>query len=343
MFLGSVIPIASTYISETCRTENRGMFMSIDTLCIAIGSSVDYILGSFLSWRFTAVVVAVIAVSGFIQSFMLPETKYWHLLKGDQKAAESSLLWFEPNLTAYEIDQEIKKIQDSMNNREFNTKCKIIEFWKRFADRKYQKPFAVALILPTVRSLCGVPIATSYPVEFFEEFHSPYDSETLSVLFGILQTFGCILNLTVFRYFKRKSTFYSYSWIMIATLCTTLAYRMYARSLESDPTPWIPIACMLVYVSMAATGFMSCVAIIAAESQDPYFRAEAMSLFVFEMSLFSTISIYSFPIIRLQIMWDTMLLFFLCVVLVGLATVFCLATETSKRKFYETENNEAKS
>ncbi len=335
------MPICVTYVSETCKTERRGMFLSIDLLFIAFGNAIDYILGLFLSWRIAAAVVVILAFSGFLQSFFIPETKYWHLLAGDEKLARKSMLWFDPKLTKPEMDQEIKNIRDSMENAG-ERKSKIIEFLKCFGQAKYVKSLIVAVILPIIRSCCGVAIVTSYAIEFFEDFHSPYDCKKLSVLYGILETSGCVLNTILFRYCKRKRIFYFYSIIMIITLCSTIGYDWFFKRGGTDPLPWIPIALMLAYVSIACTGFMSCAGVICAETQSAYFRAEAMSLYVLVLNISTATSVYVFPLVQHQISLDYILLFFLINIVIGLLTVVALVSETRDLKFYETGNGENK-
>ena len=81
-----------TYIAEIAQPQHRGWLGGLTSPILAFGALVSYSLGSIISWHYVAIIgifIPLIMVPGL---FLLPDTPYWYIQKGDEKKALQVIL-----------------------------------------------------------------------------------------------------------------------------------------------------------------------------------------------------------------------------------------------------------
>ncbi len=332
----SAMAVGSSYVSETCQVERRGILQSVDVLSSGTGGSICYILNLIMPWKRAALVMAGLCVSGLLQSFILPETKYWYMLKKNEKMAEESLLWFQPHLSQKDIDMQIRLMRESIEqDSKMTNKVSLMKFIKSLSHMRYLKPVLLGSFLFLLRSSCGRCVIVSYTVDVFEDLKTPYNAEFLAAGLGVIESAGCCCVLLLVPYVKRKTLFHLVSIIMAISLSVTIAYQFYVEYSGASPIPWLPVVGVYGYGMIVAGGYMSSITVISSEIQYPYFRAPAMTFFTF--LIVSTVLIYTtiFPYVQETIPIHYIFMYFVIAIMVGNVVVWLAVPETSNKQFYE--------
>ena len=97
------------YIAEIASPKYRGGLGSINQLAITIGIFLAYLVGIFVSWRWTAIFgIGVVSFMTVLMLFM-PETSRWLLATGKKGKATEQLRWLRgPN---YDVEEECYEVE----------------------------------------------------------------------------------------------------------------------------------------------------------------------------------------------------------------------------------------
>lgn len=332
LFQVMTIPLTVTYISETCDKTRRGVYLSLDFVFISTGYAVDYLLESYLSWRFIAVIFIVTAILGLLFSSIMPETKYWYLLKGDWKHAEKSYLWFQPLATSKEVSQDLADIQSTIDQ---TNKITAWSFFRDIRKKKYLKGLLLGLILYVFRVCAGRSVFVSFTENIFEDMHTPYDIEHLVVHYTIFDITGCIIVQYLVYKCNRKSLILCFSVIMISCLALAAIY-LFLETPFQNPFPWFPIGCVYIYAMIVSTGYISTIGIMVSEIIYAEYRGPTMTLVTFGLFFTTFLLTRFYPHYKSLISIEYIFIFFILSICFCVLIIFTFVPETANKEFYRT-------
>lgn len=325
------IPLTVTYISETCDKNRRGVYLSLDFVFISTGYAVDYILHSYLPWRMICLIFIVIAILGLLFSSIMPETKYWYLLRGDWKNAEKSYLWFQPLATSKDVSQDLADIQSTIDEK---TKITAFSFFRDIRKKKYLKGLLLGLILYVLRVCAGRSVFVSYKDYIFEDLRAPYDIDHLVVHYALFDITGCIIVQYLVYKCNRKSLILCFSVIMIACLASAIIYLFLFTN--QNPLPWFPVGCVYIYALIVSTGYISTIGIMVSEIVYAEYRGPTMTLVTFGLFFTTFLLTRFYPQYKALISIEYMFLFFILGICLCVFIVFTFVPETVRKEFYRT-------
>lgn len=276
------------------------------------------------------------AILGLLQSFFIPETKYWHLRENRTDLAIKSILWFEPNLPSCEIDSQLQNMKNSIKFNSSTGFSAWIRFFSSLRKIKYFMPVFIAFVLYTTRGGAGRIVIISNAVTFFSALGTSYNSESLAALYGIADFLGSLICTYLTHKFKVKKSFYIISITAMLTLIVTIGYLFY-KSINHDPAPYFPIIGTFIYGMMLA-GMYNMIFVTTTEIQFAEFRCESISSLAF--FTYGILFVYNklFPYIRRAVHMQYILLYFLFNILISAAIMFFFVPDNNKKLFYETGN-----
>lgn len=169
-----------TYVAEVTQPQFRGMLAATGTTCVITGIFVQFILGTFLTWRSVALVSCCLPIITIVGLFFVPESPYWLLTKGRVDEAKKSLAWLRGWVPFEKVAQEFDEINDvlSVRRREIE-EAKLKPFYKRiepFLGRGFIAPFILVSATFFIGHFSGKTPLQTYAVQVshvYIFFHIP--------------------------------------------------------------------------------------------------------------------------------------------------------------------------
>lgn len=134
-----------TYVAEVTQPQFRGMLAATGTLFTITGIFVQFVLGTFFSWRTVALISCVLPLVTITALFFVPESPYWLLTKGRVEDAKRSLCWLRGWVPFAIVEEEFQLIHDVLDTKRREADAmKLLPFYKRlepFTKRGFVAPF----------------------------------------------------------------------------------------------------------------------------------------------------------------------------------------------------------
>lgn len=331
-----------TYISEISRKEHRGSLLSSTFISTTFGLSLNYLLNSAVSWRMMAFIMLVITVSGFVQTFFIPESNYWYLLEGKEENAQESILWFEPALSAEEVNQRIEAILLANETFNFQKGDQFSRIIKSLRHEKFYKPVLTGILINVFRSGNGRVTVGVHLETVLNDLNTSYDVPHLIRWFGWADILGSFVILLFVHKIRRKTLIYASCTVLVLSLAIIVAFK-FSQGVGDFIPPWVPVISLYVYAMCVITTYNSVVTIIVSEIQVPIYRPQINLLQNSVVYLFCSLSTFIFPYVEKFLPIQYIFLWFIFNIVASLIVIRCTVPETSKIEFYENEKNTNKS
>ncbi len=335
LFLDCFLTISITYISEVCHKKRRGALLNGTQICFAMGAALIYVLNPITSWRSISIVFIIISLSGFLQTFFIPETKYWYLLRGNIDKAMTSLRWYQPDLPLSDADQILRTISQTIEDDSNAKSGGVLELLKNLSHWKYLKPALLGLLVTLLRCGNGRVVFTIYLIDIMRDLEITYDPNTLCTIFGIVEMVGPLLILAVIFKMRRKSVIYLSSAIILICLSVTIAHKFLCNSHMYVIPQWVVVACSYIYTIMVLSAYNTSMSIIVSEIQVAYYRAEITFLLFGIMCFFFWMYAFLYPYAEKLFPIEYILSYFTANIILALILIIFFFPETSRLEFYE--------
>lgn len=332
--LGCLAPIAMTYVSEVSQKEYRGTFLASIFVSITFGLSLNYILNSLVTWRTMAIIMLLIATSGYIGTFFIPESNFWYLQQGDKEAAKKSIKWFESAMTTEELDERVENILTVSEVDAGNKGKYYLDFIRDLRYKKFYKPFLIALIVNFFRGGNGRLVLGVYVETLFKDMNTPYEISSLIRWFGWAEFISSFVILFFMHKMKRKTVVIAATIILVASLSTVVIYLSTKDTYNLIP-PWLAVSTLYSYAMCVMTAYSSVITIIISEMQPPTYRPQINVFQNGVLFIIYSFNTFTFPYAEKVIHIQYILIYFILSIIACSLTVLALVPETSKMEFYE--------
>lgn len=271
------------YVTEISPTSQRGTLLSLMAPITATGSLITFILGSFLSWRLTALIFGIYGLVVLFLEFFIHESPIWYMVKNKKREARRSLLWLRDG-SKLEVKNELEDLEMKMDTYETDQ----MKFYlKYFTNRSVWKPFIILLIFSVLQKSAGNEAIVAYAVDFFSIFKTDINQNLLSIVFAAISLLGSLNILSMAHKFDRTSI------ILFSGMGMSVSLAIGAVFLELNQT-LITVCCVFLYIYCCMSGMMSVPYMIIGESFPHHLRGvmgAAVSMFIFLPS-FINIKLY---------------------------------------------------
>lgn len=225
-----------TYVAEVTQPQFRGMLAATGTTCVITGIFVQFILGSFLTWRNVALVCSFMPIITIFALYFVPESPYWLLTKGRVSEARNALCWLRGWVTFNHVEQEFDEIYNALSvRRKEATEAELLPFYKRFepfTSQGFISPFVLVSATFFIGHFSGKTPLQTYAVQIFHTLKAPIDKYYATIILGaaeLVGAFTCVL--LVHMTGKRPLVFTS----LIGTSICFFATATYANYLDLVP------------------------------------------------------------------------------------------------------------
>lgn len=225
-----------TYVAEVTQPQFRGMLAATGTTCVITGIFVQFILGSFLTWRNVALVCAFMPLVTIVALCFVPESPYWLLTKGRVSEARHALCWLRGWVSFNHVEQEFNEIYNALSvRRKEATEAQLLPFYKRFepfTSQGFISPFILVSATFFIGHFSGKTPLQTYAVQIFHTLKAPIDKYYATIILGaaeLVGAFTCVILVHVTG--KRPLVFTS----LIGTGICFFATATYANYLDLVP------------------------------------------------------------------------------------------------------------
>ncbi|XKL62683.1 hypothetical protein PGB90_002516 [Kerria lacca] len=238
------------YLGETVQPEVRGTLGLLPTTFGNIGMLLCYTAGSYLNWRWLAILGSGIPVPFLICMFLIPETPQWYINKNEQKKARKALQWLRgPNADVTQEFNEIEKANQANKSQDPPTFTTIF-------NRMYVRPLLISLGLMFFQQMSGINAYMFYTVKIFQDSGSKINSNLSSIIVGLVNFFSTFLATVFIDKLGRKVLLFISSGTMTLMLAVLGAF-FYFKTMGVDMTEygWIPLLSFVTFVLGFSAGF----------------------------------------------------------------------------------------
>ncbi|CAG9770293.1 unnamed protein product [Ceutorhynchus assimilis] len=336
---GIITPATGVYIGETTDPKNRGMLLGGIPLSVSVGLLGSHLLGTFLTWQVTALVVAVFPFIAWLLMTFTPESPAWLAQKGLSDEAQESFYWLRnaSEENRQEFEQMIARVKATNNNtNKIDEKNRL----KELLEPEFWKPMAILLVFFISSQWAGVNAVTFYSInimkqtlgESINEYLATFIIDCIRVIASIAQ---CILIRNIGR--RPLALTGGFGTFIPLFILSGFIYSQKVFNIQNPNLVAVPITCLLAYVFFVTAGFVSLPWNLIGELLPMAKRSTGSGIasFVAYMSIFSVVK--TMPALFENLGTDGSFLVYGFMALLGTAFVYRCLPETKGKTLHEIE------
>lgn len=300
--MGMSASLGPVLIGEYTSPKNRGAFLTVISLSIALGVVSVHSMGSFLSWQVTALICACVAFVDLLIVIYSPESPSWLADQGKYEDSKRVFRW----LRNEDEEEELHKmIEASVIVRESKAEANISKsFGKRVKSniayfnitirkKEFYKPIFIMMHIYTLGQWAGANLLASYTSDIFKNVVGTDANIALLVItLGLQRLISNTFAVLFIKKISRRTMLFSTVSLNLFAFLATAAYT-YCKGHGLLPFDHPFIGVMLVHIHMftVATGTVPLPFIIAGELFPLEYRSLAggISVLLLSSNLFITV------------------------------------------------------
>lgn len=271
---GAVSIAVPTFVGEIASPDIRGLLGSVFQVMVTTGILSVYVLGAAISsWRILAGVFAGLPVLTFVAVLFLKESPLYLVSKGKEDEAAASLRFFRGK--DYDASDELQVLKESLEeSRQRKASAKDL------LKPHNLKPFLIVVGVFLLTQFSGITAILSYMSSIFQEAGSNLPDDVSSSIIAAVMVAVTLFSSALVDKAGRKA-------LLVTSAATmAIAFNMlgqYFAGKESnrawvDNAAWVPLACLVVFVSAFSVGFGPIPWLLLGELFSPEVKGVAVSL-----------------------------------------------------------------
>ncbi|GAB1866940.1 Sugar transporter ERD6-like 16 [Camponotus japonicus] len=236
------------YIGEISPANIRGIFGSMLTVISKIGTTLEYVIGPFLSVKHLALVSLIGPCLFFIIFVWLPESPYHLMRRNAKEKAINSLVQLRGK---EDIHEEIDTIERSVKI-DLANKSNLRELLCIPGNRR---ALITVVSLGAIHQLSGVQAVEQYTELIFNEMDNNLEGKYLTMILGVVQVISTIVCMSITDRSGRKSLLIISA---IGSACSTAMVATYFNLqhnyVDTSNLKWLPAVGVIMYVIMFSVG-----------------------------------------------------------------------------------------
>lgn len=249
--VGLLGPLGPVYIGETSEPKYRGFFLAAISLAIAVGILVCHIIGTFMTWQWTATISCLFPILSVILLMLIPESPTWLISKGEIEDGAKAFGWLRGH--SEEANAELKGI---LENKKAANNEPIMTWQDKIRDLKSPeliKPLFIMIWFFITCQFSGVNAIAFYSIEIVEKavgkginhYVAMLVIDLIRVLMSVVACIICKM------YGRRPLCFISGIWTAISMF--GLSMFLY---LKPENMSWLPLTYLAVYICSISVGLV---------------------------------------------------------------------------------------
>lgn len=247
--VGILAPIFPIYVGETSDPLLRGVLLGAVCLTLSIGTLACHAMGTWLNWRTTAYICAVLPIISWIACIFSRESPMWLLGRGKIEEAKRSWIFLRGERSLEEFSLlETTRLMEIAKRR--NRKRSILRsFVKPWSSRYFLKPFGIVSLYFFIMQFAGANVMSFYCVEMLADISDQAYAYLITLVIDVIRLiFGIIMCVLLKTCRRRIMTFISGFGVAVTLLSLS-------ASLTFDiGRPWISVILLVTYVALLPLG-----------------------------------------------------------------------------------------
>ncbi|CAL8133475.1 unnamed protein product [Orchesella dallaii] len=327
---GSFSIAAPLYVTEIAEDRIRGALGSLLQVMVVLGILFSYVVGAFISYKWLAVLCSFVPVIFFFSMIFIPETPRYLLTKGRASEASDSLTWLRQNLSAHEIEVELKQIEASVND--------VLAEKSSFRDLfEYRHLYPTSLMIGIMlfQQLSGVNAVIFYTTDIFHSAGASLPDYLSTIIFGVVQLSATVLSTLLVDKAGRKILFLTSSAVMCVSLIALGIYFQLKSEGKNEGLGWLPLVSLMLFICAFSIGYGPLPWLLLGEMIPQKVKARAASIVTMVNWILCFVVTKFFRSIQeaLTIQWCYWIFSVCCAV--GFVFVLILLPETKGKTFAE--------
>lgn len=241
--------ITPMYITEISEVGIRGFLSSSTQFFYSIGSLYEYAMGPYVSYNVLGITSVIFPIAFLLMMCRMPETPYFLLLKGKCAEAEKSLMKLRGKTDKFYVQEELTLVKNVVEESVHLKRAPVHDL---FYKRSNRRAFILILGLVSLQQFCGQLAVVSYTTEIFLNTASSLDANISVIILGVIQAISSVVMSSIVDRTGRKPLLLL-STIGLAVSTLVLGIYFYLNSntgIDLTYFDWIPIVCLIVYLSL---------------------------------------------------------------------------------------------
>lgn len=151
---GITMTVSHIYVAEVVSKRIRGTFSSLLFVTLNLGIVFQFIVGSYLSFKTSALITTIISAFYVISLFFIVESPYYYVAKSKEAEARKTMIWFKGSFNEETI-------------AEFNSMKKQITGQSLKFSQSSFKSFMICMLLSFLSDTTGRPAVITYAMQNF--------------------------------------------------------------------------------------------------------------------------------------------------------------------------------
>lgn len=276
------------YIAEIVPADIRGRLVALNQFAIVFGMLISYLANFMiarmgdatwldaLGWRYMFSVEAIPAVLFFVMLLFVPESPYWHLLKGKTEEARKTLYSLMPKPKA---ETFLKEVHGTLNNKS----AKLLSYgWMIIF---------VGLLINVFQQFTGINIVLYYAPMIFSHLGASAPSQLYQTVFiGVVNMVFTVVSMYTVDRLGRKALLMIGSGVMaVALIALGFSFSLHLGRL-------LPFEMLLLFIAAFAVSWGPIAWVLNSELFPTKIRNVALAVAISVQWIFNYLVSSTFPI-----------------------------------------------
>ncbi|XP_075987131.1 facilitated trehalose transporter Tret1-like [Anticarsia gemmatalis] len=289
---GMMLPLRSILIGEYTSPKNRGAFLTTISLTQGSGVFFVHLIGSFLSWRKTALVSLFLPLTSFIMTFLMPESPSWLVSKGKYDECRTVFRWLRGDQEEEELEAMVKASVELKKKEQKNTNV-----FTEVRKPEFYKPIILMLHMYAMPQLSGAALNAAYATTIITHIMNPSVNADAWML--VIDSERLIVNtlaIFIINKMKRRTMVFATLSLCIFSLIAIAVYVYLKDSgFLTHDILWIPGTLMIMQFFSVSVGMVPLPSVIAGEVFPLEYRSIAGTISLASIAGFLFVVLKTFP------------------------------------------------
>lgn len=247
--VGAGCVLGPTYISEISEVSIRGTLGAMFQLFLTVGIFLAFVLGSYLSYTWFALICALVIVAFGGTFYFMPESPVW--LVGKMRRQDASVAMNVLRGEDYDPGDELREMQKAVDDS-IGRNTSFLDMLKSPVDRK---AMLASFGMMFFQQASGVNAVIFYTVMIFQAAGSSMPPELSSILVALVQlVMSGVAALIVDRAGRKPLLMISTGVMSVSLIALGYYFRQKSNGSDVSSLGWLPLTSLIVFMIAFSVG-----------------------------------------------------------------------------------------